>query len=389
MSKEISYPKSVTIEESERIIEQMKKSICKIVLEDGKEGTGFFFSVINYVLLITNNTLLDEPQLNKDNYKIKIYLGKNNECKEIELKDRIKYTNKEYNITLIEIKKEEKDKIGNINLEIDENINENKLNKLIGETIYIIYHNKEKNISLSYSVIEKHEQNEYNFRYISSINNDNSIALIFNLSNFKIVGMHIKNDININLGIFFNKTIKEFIEKNNKTDVKEISYFNPNYSLSCKRILAELRKFNKDPPAFCSAGPINESDMYNLQASIIGPVASPYKGGIFFLNIHFPTNYPWRPPTIFFKTKIFHPNIREDRNICCCSLNTVGDNWSPQLSISEVMLDICTLLTEPNPNPACRGRNKEATELYEHDRSKFEEIAKEWTIKYANYLSNK
>ena len=139
----------------------MKKTICKIVLEDGKEGTGFFCSIINFSLLITNNSFIDESQLNKDNNKIKIYLGKNNEYKEIELKDRIKYTNKENNITLIEIKKEEEDKIGNINLEIDENINENKLSKLIGETIYIIYHNKDKNISVSHSVLEKYEDNEY------------------------------------------------------------------------------------------------------------------------------------------------------------------------------------------------------------------------------------
>ena len=204
----------------------MKKTICKIVLEDGKEGTGFFCSIINYSLLITNNSFIDEAQLNKDNNKIKLYLGKNNISKEIVLKDRIKYTNKEYNITLIEMKKEEKDEIGNINLEIDENINENKLSELIGETIYIIYHSKDKNISVSHSVIEKYEENEFNFKYVSSINNENSIALILNLSNYKIVGIHIKNENNNNLGIFFNKTIKEFIEKNNKTNSKEISYYN-------------------------------------------------------------------------------------------------------------------------------------------------------------------
>ena len=192
MSKEIPCPKSLTIDETEKILEQMKKTICKIVLEDGKVGTGFFCSIINYSLLITNNSFIDEAQLNKDNNKIKLYLDNNDESKEIVLKDRIKYTNKEYNITLIEMKKEEKDEIGNINLEIDENINENKLSKLIGETIYIIYHSKDKNISVSHSVIEKYEENEYNFKYISSINNENSIALILNLSNYKIIGIHIK-----------------------------------------------------------------------------------------------------------------------------------------------------------------------------------------------------
>ena len=92
MSKDILCPKSLTIEETEKILEQMKKSTCKLVFEDGKEGTGFFCSIINLSFLITNNTFIDESQLNKDNNKIKIYLDKNKEYKEIELKDRIKYT---------------------------------------------------------------------------------------------------------------------------------------------------------------------------------------------------------------------------------------------------------------------------------------------------------
>ena len=53
---------------------------------------------------MTNETFIDEFQLYKYNNKLKIYLGKNNEYKEFELKNRKKIINKEYNITLIEIK---------------------------------------------------------------------------------------------------------------------------------------------------------------------------------------------------------------------------------------------------------------------------------------------
>ena len=387
MSKEIPCPKSLTIDEAEKILEQMKKTICKIVLEDGKEGTGFFCSIINYSLLITNNSFIDEAQLNKDNNKIKLYLGKNNESKEIVLKDRIKYTNKEYNITLIEIKKEEKDEIGNINLEIDENINENKLSELIGETIYILYHNKDKNISVSPSVIEKYEENEYNFKYLSSINNENSIALILNLSNYKIVGIHIKNENNNNLGIFFNKTIKEFIEKNNKTDSKETryySYYNCSFSSSAyKRLQKELIDFNKDPPPNCSAGPVNDNDMFHWQATLTGPDDSPYQKGVFFLNIHFPNDYPFKPPKCYFTTRIYHPNIGIKGKVCCCALDILGDNWSPALTISKVLLSISSLFTDPNPDSVCGNGNYEAAWVYKHDRAKFEATAKEWTKKYA------
>ncbi len=132
---------------------------------------------------MTNETFIDEDQWSKYNNKFKIYLGKNNEYKEIKLKNRKKIINKEYNITLIEIKKTEFDCI---ELEIDEKITENKQMELIGETIYTIYHSKDKNASISYSVLEKLDDDNNKFKYISSINNDNSLTLIFNLSSFYI-----------------------------------------------------------------------------------------------------------------------------------------------------------------------------------------------------------
>ena len=115
---------------------------------------------------------------------------------------------------------------------------------------------------------------------------------------------------------------------------------------SAKRIKKELENLKNDPPLNCSAGP-EDDDIFTWQATLMGPSASPYQGGVFILNIKFPPNYPFKPPRITFVTKVYHPNINKLGQIC---LDILKDQWSPILTITKILLSISCLLSEPNPD---------------------------------------
>ncbi|KAG7537748.1 Ubiquitin-conjugating enzyme E2 [Arabidopsis suecica] len=146
--------------------------------------------------------------------------------------------------------------------------------------------------------------------------------------------------------------------------------------MASKRILKELKDLQKDPPTSCSAGPVAE-DMFHWQATIMGPSESPYAGGVFLVTIHFPPDYPFKPPKVAFRTKVFHPNINSNGSIC---LDILKEQWSPALTISKVLLSICSLLTDPNPDDPLVP---EIAHMYKTDKNKYESTARSWTQKYA------
>ncbi|KAL5522604.1 hypothetical protein ACEPAG_8621 [Sanghuangporus baumii] len=145
--------------------------------------------------------------------------------------------------------------------------------------------------------------------------------------------------------------------------------------MALKRINKELIDLGRDPPSSCSAGP-SADNMFNWQATIMGPGDSPYAGGVFFLSIVFPTDYPFKPPKVSFTTKIYHPNINANGSIC---LDILRDQWSPALTISKVLLSICSMLTDPNPDDPLVP---DIAHLYKTDRARYEATAREWTRKY-------
>ncbi|XP_073834193.1 ubiquitin-conjugating enzyme E2 S [Musca autumnalis] len=102
---------------------------------------------------------------------------------------------------------------------------------------------------------------------------------------------------------------------------------------------------------------INDADVTDIQALIEGPAGTPYAGGLFRVKLTLGKDFPQAPPKAFFITKIFHPNVSANGEIC---VNTLKKDWKPDLGIKHILLTIKCLLIVPNPESAL---NEEAGKL--------------------------
>lgn len=146
-----------------------------------------------------------------------------------------------------------------------------------------------------------------------------------------------------------------------------------------RRLQKELVEIRDNPPENCTAGPVDMDDsMFHWQATLQGPEGSVYENGLFYLNIHFPSEYPFKPPRIRFITQIYHCNISGSGGIC---LDILKNQWSPALTLSKVLLSISSLLTDCNPDDPLVP---EIAELYRQDREAHDSKARLWTLQYAS-----
>ncbi|CAG9318652.1 unnamed protein product [Blepharisma stoltei] len=144
--------------------------------------------------------------------------------------------------------------------------------------------------------------------------------------------------------------------------------------MATKRINLELQRLKNKNLTHIVYQPY-ENNIFNCWGMIEGPENTPYQGGIFYVLIKLPLDYPFKNPKIYFMTKIFHPAVSESGKICC---NTVFDEWSPKNTIEYLL----QLIWEHLKNPVCCcgvGAN-----LFKNDKNRFIQTAQQWTQYYAN-----
>lgn len=99
------------------------------------------------------------------------------------------------------------------------------------------------------------------------------------------------------------------------------------------------------PAPGVSAFPSADGNLLSWTATIEGPDDTPYAGLTLKLGFAFPSNYPYAPPTVLFKTPIYHPNVDFSGRIC---LDILKDKWTAAYNIQTVLLSLQSLLGEPN-----------------------------------------
>jgi len=147
-----------------------------------------------------------------------------------------------------------------------------------------------------------------------------------------------------------------------------------------KRITKELQEVTDSPPAGMKVSLVDEANVHNWNIVMDGPDGSPYAGGKFKLLLVLPADYPFKPPKINFKTRIYHPNVTFDEHGSMCLGILKPEAWKPSSKILAVLSAAQQLLAEPVPDDAVEAS---AAEKFKNNRKEFDREAKEYTKKYA------
>ena len=210
-----NYPIPLFFEEAEILLKQMKGCVCKI---NSERATGFFCKIPidnkEIPVFVTNNHVISEKYLSEKN-EIKIMTYKDQSPKIIRLKNKIFFTSKEYDVTIIEMD-ENKDEDYEY-LQLDENIlDEDGIDNYKGKSIYIIqypsYHETQK-LAVSFGILKNRSVNKkYDFTHFCCTEHGSSGSPILNIINNKVIGIHKQGGVkNYNIGCFLYYSIKEFI----------------------------------------------------------------------------------------------------------------------------------------------------------------------------------
>ncbi|KAI4715243.1 ubiquitin-conjugating enzyme [Aureobasidium sp. EXF-10727] len=146
-----------------------------------------------------------------------------------------------------------------------------------------------------------------------------------------------------------------------------------------KRIVTELGQVSTNPVPGTQVQLAEEGNVFLWEVIMQGPEDSVYANGKFKIEVSLPKEYPFKPPTVSFKTKIYHPNVSNDDKGSMCLGMLRSDQWKPPNKIRDVLILVRQILSAPQPDDAVESR---IADEYKNNPDVFEKNAKDFVAKY-------
>lgn len=142
-------------------------------------------------------------------------------------------------------------------------------------------------------------------------------------------------------------------------------------STALRTLMLEFKSLQEEPVEGFRVKIADEDNLFEWEVALFGPPSTLYEGGYFKARMRFPHDYPYSPPSVKFLTKVWHPNVYENGDLCISILHPPIDDpqsgelpcerWNPTQNVRTVLLSVISLLNEPNTySPA----NVDASVMY-------------------------
>lgn len=145
---------------------------------------------------------------------------------------------------------------------------------------------------------------------------------------------------------------------------------------ACKRVAKELEALQKELPRYLRNLRSDDANVLEWHVLLL-PDEPPYHHKAFGVRISFPRDYPLKPPTVAFTTKIYHPNVDENGQVCLPIISK--GNWEPTTKAFQVLEALNRLVNRPDLEEPVR---LELVDLLTQDPELFKQKATEFTLQF-------
>ena len=190
---------------------------------------------------------------------------------------------------------------------------------------------KLKDASLSQKRIPSH----YLLEYYSLIENTlNQLEVFDNFDTYKRIHSHFRKKLT---------TTDDTLAIAEKNKNHYIQLFQSGTVPNIIHILRQISNYSKTPNPYCKIFSFQEN-ILDWMCIIQGPDNSPYQYSLIFLQFHFGTEYPHKPPTFRFLSSHYHPNIRVTGEVCHPILI---EDYHSDISLRQMLDSIYDMLCSP------------------------------------------